>query len=202
MPASHLFQDFGTQKPVKAGKTTYSPEEIEEFKLQAFENGYQAGWDDAVKAQANTVTHVTSGLASSLQSASFDYHELRATLSASVQTIMEQVVNTALPQMAKASLGAHIRELVTVTARSALDRPIEISVAPENEDAVHAILSDTISEPFELIADPLMSPTQVVLRLGKQETEVNLDRLMADIGSAISTFFQTQNPEVSDGGTA
>jgi flagellar biosynthesis/type III secretory pathway protein FliH len=199
MSTSHLFQDFGTEQPIKTGRTAMAVEEIEDLKLQAFENGYQAGWDDAVKAQSNTRTHVASGLASSLQSASFEYHELRATLNASVRGIMMQMAETILPMIAKASLGAHIQERITEATRDALDRPIEIAIAPESEEAVRAVLSDKVPDPFVLVPDPLMDSTQAILRLGSRETEINLDRVMVDIGTAITTFFETHNSEVNDG---
>ncbi|WP_415404997.1 hypothetical protein [Tateyamaria sp. SN3-11] len=198
MSAAHLFEDFGTLKPAKAPAPSRGDEEIEDLKLEAFENGYQAGWDDAVKAQADTLTHVSSGLAASLQAASFEYHELRASLNGSVQSILEQVVDTVLPTIAKVSLGAHIREQITSMSREALDRPIEIAIAPEAEDAVRGILAGEVQSPFILIVDPLMSPAQVVLRLGEAETELNLDKVVTDIRSAVTAYFQTQTSEVPD----
>ena len=192
MSASHLFQDFGTSKAQKPSTPGLAVEEVEEQKLDAFEKGYQAGWEDAVKAQNDTLTHVSSGLAASLQAASFEYHELRASLSSSVQSIMSQVVETILPTIAHASLGAHIREQIAAVSKDALDRPIEIAVSAESEDAVLAALSEGVPEPFELVIDPLMSSTQVILRVGPNETEINLDRVVADIGAAITTYFETQ----------
>ncbi|WP_299286952.1 hypothetical protein [uncultured Tateyamaria sp.] len=198
MSAAHLFQDFGTIRPTTASKSLLSVEEIEELKLQAFENGYQAGWEDAIKAQSNTLTHVSSGLASSLQAASFEYHELRAAMTASVQTIMTQVTRKILPQAAQQSLGAHIQDVILDAARKNLDRPIELAIATANEEAVRAVLSDNVPAPFEVVADDLMGPTQVVLRLGDREIEVDLDRVVADITNEISTFFETQMPQVTD----
>ncbi|MEM6565460.1 MAG: ABC transporter ATP-binding protein, partial [Pseudomonadota bacterium] len=65
---SSLFQDFGTLKPANAGKTSMSAEEVEDLKLHSFEGGFQAGWEEALKAQAETSSHVSEGLAASLQS--------------------------------------------------------------------------------------------------------------------------------------
>lgn len=199
MSASHLFQDFGTMKSANVGKRSMAAGEIEDLKLQAFENGYQAGWDDAVKAQSESVTHVSAALAASLQSASFEYHELRATMNASVQSIMAEVVEAILPTVARASLGAHIRDYIVSSARDALDRTIEIAVAPASEDAVRMLLEAELPQPFELVGDPVMSPNQAVIRLGKCEAEINLDKTVADIASAVTTFFETNKTEVNDG---
>lgn len=202
MSSSHLFQDFGTLKAAKVGKQSLTIDEIEELKLQAFESGYKAGWEDADGAQSDSLTHVSAELASSLQSASFEYHELRATMNAAVQSIMADVVEKILPAAAQASLGAHIRDFVTGTVREALDKPIEIAVAPASEDAVRAVLSSDLQDPFKLVTSANLSPNQAMLQLGKAETELNLDKMMAEIAAAITTYFETQKPEVTDGGPA
>ena len=202
MNTSKLFQDFGAPKRNPSKAATLPVEEVEDAKLQAFENGYQAGWDDAVKAQAETLTHVSADLAVSLQSASFEYHELRATLNGIVKDIMEQVTHTVLPEMARRSIGAHVREQIGQAAQSSLDMPLEIAVSAESEDAVRAALGGDPEAPFTLTIDPLLSPNQVLLRLGKREVEINLDRILSDIRSAISAYFETQPAEVSDGRSA
>ncbi|MEP2892342.1 hypothetical protein [Tateyamaria sp.] len=199
MVSSHLFQDFGTMKAAKVGKRSMSAEELEELKLQAFESGYQAGWDDAVKAQVASVTHVSSEFGNNLQAASFEYHEMRATLNASVQSIMNEVVTVILPVVARESLGVHIRDCITSVVQDSLDRPILITVAPASEEAVRATLTSDLPEPFEFYPDSTMSPNQVILRLGASEKEVNLDKTVADIESAVTSFFEIQNPEVTNG---
>lgn len=199
MSAAHLFQDFGQPKPKQASAHNLAVEEIEDLKLEAFEKGYQAGWDDAVAAQTETQSFVSSGLANSLQNASFEYHELRATLNASVEAILKNVTDVILPQIAQASLGAHIREAVQALARDSMDAAIEIAVAPESEAGVRAALNDDPPSPFVLVTDSLLAPTQVTLRLERTEAELHLDRAVADISSAVASFFENHPDEVKDG---
>ena len=52
--ASHLFEDFGGKPKPKSKAPSFRIEEVEDQKLESFENGYRAGWDDAIKAQAET----------------------------------------------------------------------------------------------------------------------------------------------------
>ena len=202
MRSPHIFQDFGTQQSNASGKKLISADEIEDLKLQAFDSGFQAGWEDAVKAQLETRTHLSAELAASLQTASFEYHEVRATLNASAQSIMEEIVEKILPLAAQASLGAQIRDVVLSTLRTSTDRRIEIAVSQVDEAAVRQVLSSQLQEPFQLVADSTMSPSQAILRLGPQEAEINLDKTVADIASAVTTFFETQNLEVIDGKSA
>lgn len=199
MSMSHLFQDFGTLKPENADKKSMSAEEVEDLKLHSFEGGFQAGWDEALKAQAETTAHVSEGLAASLQSASFEYHELRKSLQVSVQTIMGEVVDTVLPLAARASLGVHICDLIKSISQDALDRSIEIVVSPGREAAVHDVLTGELSDPFKVVVDPMMSPNQARLRLGPKEIDVDLDKTVAEIASAVGSYFETQKSEVNDG---
>ncbi|WP_299047520.1 hypothetical protein [uncultured Tateyamaria sp.] len=199
MSAAHLFQDFGEPKPKQAALQHLGAEEIEDQKLEAFEKGYQAGWDDAVAAQTETRSFVSSGLAASLQNASFEYHELRATLNASVEAILRNVTDIILPQIAKASLGAHVRDTVQSMVRDSLDSAIEIVVAPESESSVRAALNDDPPKPFILVTDELLAPTQVTLRVERTEAELHLDRTVADISAAVASFFENHTDEVKDG---
>ena len=198
MALTHLFQDFGTLKPASVGSKSMNSEEIEDLKLQAFEGGFQAGWEEAIKAQSQTVSYVSTGLATNLQNASFEYDELRRTLNDSVQSIMSEIVQAILPLAAQESLGAHICDLVGSLSLDVQDRTIEIAVAPGRDEAVRGVLASSLADPFEVVVDPMMSSNQAVLRLGTKETEINLDKTVAEIESAVTNFFEIQKTEVSD----
>lgn len=199
MSMRKLFQDFGTLKAANAGIKTMSTEEIEDLKLLSFEGGFQAGWEEALKAQAETSSHVSEGLAASMKSASFEYQELRDSLQTAVQTIMREVVDTVLPFAARASLGVHICDQIKAISQDALDRAIEIVVSPGREATVHDVLTEELSDPFKVVVDPMMSPNQACLRLGSKEIDVDLDKTVAEIASAVGSFFETQQTEVNDG---
>lgn len=195
---SRIFQDFDAAAPTAQPETHLTLEAIEDLKLQAFETGYQAGWEDSVKAQTETKTYVSSALATNLQSASFTYDELRSTLNASVQIIISKIVDTVLPKLAQASLAKHICDCVDQMSHAVLDRTIEITVAPPTKDAVQAVLSTELQHPFKLVTDTLIAPENAVLRLGDKEIEIDLDRATADITTAIQSYFAALNSEVTD----
>ena len=196
MSRAHLFQDFGSIRSDDPG-TGESAVEIEEQKLQSFEDGYQAGWDDAVKAQSRTAQHISSALAANLQDASFQYHEMRATLNKSAQGILQQIVQTTLPTVAQASLGARICEEIIGQVRNALEAKIVVAVAPSSVDAVKTVLGDTLSDPFDVVGDAAMPPDQAVLRIDQSEIEIDMARVLAEIDCAVSAFFTTDDPEVT-----
>jgi len=199
MEATHLFEDFGSVMDHTSNSTELNEDKVEDQKLASFESGYQAGWEDAIKAQTETNVHVSSALAESLQEASFNYHEMRSVLNRTVQEVMTRVNETLLPMIARETLGAHIHEQIAATVRAGLDRTIEVTVSPESLDTVQSVLSDRITKPFEIVADPLLAPEQAVLRLGPDEQEIDLNQVVSEISNAISAFFQSQNQEVANG---
>jgi len=196
--ASHLFEDFGDITKPKSKPPSFKVEEVEDQKLESFEKGYQAGWDDAVKAQAEAKTHVSSELATSLQDASFEFHEVRSVLSTAVRDIMDEVLKTIMPTIAQASLGAHIREQVMSMTRDALDRSIDIVISPDAEDVVQTLIDRDVEQPFRFVTDPLLSPTQVLLRVGAEEREINLHETLDEVSKTVQSYFETEQTERKD----
>lgn len=192
MSRAPLFEDFGTAEP-PTPRGARDDDAFEDEKLQAFENGYQAGWEDAIKAQAQSTQHVSSALAANLQDASFKYHEMRSTMNKAVKDILQQVIQTTLPKAAQASLGARICEVVAAQTRKTLDAKIVVAVAPANVEAVRIALDDTLTEPFDVDGDATLAPDQATIRIGLDETEIDMARVLDEIDSAVAAYFETDD---------
>ena len=61
------------------------------------------------------------------------------------------------------------------------------------------LLALELPEPFEVVVDPMMSPDQAILRLGSKEMDLNLDKTVAEISTAVTNYFEIQKAEVNDG---
>ncbi|MEL6563031.1 MAG: hypothetical protein AAFQ59_01200 [Pseudomonadota bacterium] len=197
MQTGALYQDFGTELVPAKPNSSVSRDSLEDEKLQAFENGYQAGWDDSIKAQANLDLSISSALAANLQDASFQYHEVRAQLTRSMREIMQGVVATILPDIAKQTLGAHLVQLVEAHARGTMEHTIELRVPEAAIDHVERLLPDSPIA-YSLMADPTLAQDQATMRLGETEHAVDLGRMVKDITVAIETYFETQVAEGQD----
>ena len=74
MSIAHLLEDFTLQ--AGGGQLHVLDEDaLEEQRLASFEQGYSAGWEDAVQAQEQSRGQVSAELAKSLEDMSFTYHE-------------------------------------------------------------------------------------------------------------------------------
>ncbi|MEP1518834.1 ABC transporter ATP-binding protein [Ascidiaceihabitans sp.] len=189
MSIAHLYQDFGPKTLGRDVNISLNDVEIENQKLDSFEKGYQAGWDDAVNAQVATKTRISSDLAKNLQEVSFSYHEARSTLTKSLEPLFSDVVATLLPEVARHSLGPHLVAQLTDMVRVQTDQVIEITVSPVNLETIETLIENELESPFVMVPDPNLSEGQVFLRIGVEEREIDLDHVIETVGAAFNNFF-------------
>lgn len=197
MSVTHLYQDFSTSAQGFDGVSQLDDVEIEDQKLDAFEKGYQAGWDDAVNAQIASNTRICSDLGKNLQETSFAYHEARTTLTKSLKPLFSEVLDTLLPEIAKQSLGPQLVSQLTDMVQLQLDQVIEITVAPDNINSVETLIDGQLEDPFVLIPDPNLGDGQVFLRIGTEERELDFDHILETVRAAFSSFFTSIDQDTS-----
>lgn len=198
MSLTHKYTDFGS---LASQSSELAPEGdvLEEIKLQAFENGYQAGWDDAVKAHETDQGKIATDLAHNFQDLSFTFHEAQAKMTKALEPLLDQMVNKLLPKMARQSLGGHVLEVLGKLAREQTDNAIEIAVSADNLESIEVLLADYPLPPFKITAESALSPGQVYIRAGKSETEINLDEVISGISEALTAFFHETKKETAHG---
>ncbi|WP_299971298.1 ABC transporter ATP-binding protein [uncultured Roseobacter sp.] len=199
MSLLHRYRDFGETELPEIVAIEETVEASEEEKLEAFENGYKAGWDDAMKAQADSVAQVSAELGQNLQDMSFTYHEALSKLTISLKPIMNDIVEKLLPSMAHATLAAQINEQIMELIKENPGNSIDIVVAPHNTDLVAEISELALSEPFNIVGEATLGEGQAFVRVGSLERSVDLDAVISKVGDAITSFFHEAEQETSNG---
>lgn len=198
---SHRYRDFGD--PANPGAAVAmaatQEQELEDLQLAAFENGYQAGWEDAFKAQDASSGQVSSEIAQNLQDLTFTHREAFLKLSAAMQPLMTEIVHKMLPDLAHQVLGMHILHEISELMDRQAENAIEITVAPEDTEAVQKLLNDMVRVPFALRTDALLSKGQAYLRVNTTEHEINLRAVQSGIAEAIEAFYDQTDLEITDG---
>lgn len=189
MAVSHRYRNFGKAGPASPQPPASNEEAIEDLKLQSFETGYQAGWDDAIKAQAEDQAKIGAELGQNLQAISFAYHEALTKLTGSMQPVLEQMIHKLLPEMAQNALGAHIVEQVMSLANERISGPVEIVVADANVEKVAMLAGESLTEPFEVVGESSLGEGQAFVRLGEDERLVDLDAVVSGVSEAFVAFF-------------
>ncbi|MGI3164019.1 ABC transporter ATP-binding protein [Pseudooceanicola sp. 200-1SW] len=196
-PIVRLLEDFGRPEAVAA--PGLSEDELETLRLEAFENGYKAGWDDAAKASQEEQAHIGADLARNLQDLSFTYHEAHSHMLSSVKTLLEEIVGKILPETARDTLGPRVAEQLETLARQRTAPAVEISVAPSNRGVIDGLAEQDFGFPVRVESDDTLSDGQVFLRFGEEETEIDLGEVTDGIRDALAGFFAEQERMESHG---
>ncbi|KIN65939.1 ABC transporter, ATP-binding [Sulfitobacter noctilucae] len=199
MSVSHRYQSFDVDASAIGTGSNQTDDQLEDIRLTGFEAGYQAGWEDAVKAQVDADAKLTADFVNTLQDMSFTYHEAYAKLNEGMKPLFAQLVAKLLPEVAAQSLGVHVLSQISALTAAESGSTIEIVVSPAKEAAVRKLLDDQAAVPFVLATEASMTAGQVYLRAGSTEREINLDAVLKGISDAISAFVHTAQEEPKDG---
>ena len=163
--------------------------QLEDIRMQAYEQGYTAGWDDAASAQSEDQSRIQADFARNLQSLGFTFHEARTHVLRAVQPLLNEIVTCLLPEMAREGLASVALEILMPLADEMADAPVTLVLNPASRPAVEALLEQATGLQLTFIEEPTLGEGQVYLRLGDVETRVDLDRATADIATAVRDFF-------------
>lgn len=198
MSLSHRYRNFGGSKAEPKTGESLSTEGIEDQKLQSFEEGYQAGWDDAVKAQNDATMKISAEFGQNLQDMSFTYQEAISKLTLSIEPVMAQIVDKLLPSLVGQALSAHVVAELTGLIKESSGQPIEIVVAPENVETVKELGEKSLTETFEIVEEASLGQGQAFVRIGSEERSIDLDSVITGVSQALTAFFHETQQETNN----
>jgi len=162
---------------------------VEEAKVASFEQGYSAGWDDAVAAQQGDQEKIRADLARNLQTLSFTFQDARSHVLQSIRPLILEMVNRLLPEVAREALAPTVLDAVMPLAEGLADAPVTLVLNPANRSQVEGLVAQATGLPMVIDEEPSMPDGQVYIRFGTAETKVDLAQVTADIGIAVRSFF-------------
>lgn len=185
--------------PAEGQTVVMEASEIEEVRLQSYDNGYAAGWEDAVAAAAKEQDRISSEIANNLQRLAFTFQEVRAHVLKSVQPVVAQLATQLLPQLAQDVLAPVVLDTVMPLIDELADTPIKVVLNPTSRAAVERLLSQAAGLPLLIEEEPSLGEGQVYLRLGDVEHRIDLDQAVRDITAAVHDFFDYSERDTRDG---
>ncbi|MEI4488133.1 flagellar biosynthesis protein [Frigidibacter sp. MR17.14] len=172
--------------------------EVEEARLAGYEQGYAAGWEDAVAAQDRDLEALRGDLGRNLRELSFSYQQARSHVLQSLEPLLVDMVAKVLPRLAQEALGPMVIETLRPMAEALSAAPVEITLNPSARPAVESLLDRSEAPPFRILEEPTLGEGQAFLRLGSTERQIDLDGTVAAIGAAVSAFFRPDRREASE----
>lgn len=199
MSITHRYADFGSCDTGDIPEGRQNVDTLEDERLTAFENGYQAGWDDSTKAHQDDNARALADVAQHLQDLSFTYHEAYGKIALALKPLLTQFVTKLMPDILEQSLHAQILHEVTALLEAQAGEAIELAVAPASLEPIKALLTEQLQTPFNIVAEPTLTNGQVYVRVGHAEREINLDGVRAATAEAVAAFFDHAQVETDHG---
>ncbi|MCU0901775.1 MAG: flagellar biosynthesis protein [Cypionkella sp.] len=172
---------------------------IEETKLQAYEAGYAAGWEDAAAASREDQARIGQELANNLQHLAFTFQEARAHILKAIQPVLTQLCTQLLPAMAKEVMAPVVLETVMPIVDDLAETPIHVVLNPVARPAVERMLTQAAGLPLVIVEEPTLGEGQVYLRLGEVEHRIDLDLAVSAMTRAVHDFFEYSEKESPNG---
>lgn len=166
---------------------------VEEAKVASFEQGYSAGWDDAVAAQNGDQTRIRADLARNLQSLAFTFQDARSHVLQAIRPLILEMVNRLLPELAREALAPTVLEALTPMADELADAPLTLVLNPAVRGQVEDLVAQATGLPMVIEEEPSLPEGQVYIRFGSIETKVDLSQVTADIAIAVRAFFNLKS---------
>jgi flagellar assembly protein FliH len=162
---------------------------VEEAKVASFEQGYSAGWDDAVAAQQGDQDRIRADLARNLQSLAFTFQDARSHVLQSIKPLILEMVNRLLPEVARETLAPTVLEAVMPMAEELADAPLTLVLNPAVRGQIEDLLTEATGLPMVVEEEPTMPDGQVYIRFGSSETKVDLGQATTEIAIAVRAYF-------------
>ncbi len=182
-------RDFEVEEPIEA--PFHSDEELTQARQKGYDEGYQAGLEDAARSHAEGQADLREGIARSLEDMAFTYHEARQAMLKALEPLLFEILEKVLPEAARAALPAVIAETLMPHAVEATEIPALIHVHPEDEAAVQSALG-VPAFPVRLLASETLNPGQALIRLGTAEHLIDLSGAVTAIRAAVTGFHHLQ----------
>ena len=199
MAITHLLEDFSSANAAGDVMNLMSEDALEDLRLESFEKGYSAGWEDALAAQEKDHMRFAGLLADSLQDMSFTYQEALTELMGSVQPVFRSLVDVVLPAVMAQTLGEHIVEQLCEMVRAQTSGPASLVVPAGVGASLSPLLTRDLPMPVEITEDPQLDAGRAFLRLGKSEREIDANALLESIRESLDAFSYQTNEDLKNG---
>lgn len=188
MSIAHLLDDFSAY--ARDDGAAMTDVEREDVRLEAFEKGYQAGWDDSITSQTEESRRITADLAQNLQDLHFTYEEAFAAVMSALRPLFEQITTAVLPRLSAATLAPRLIEILHDLARRHGRQPIQIVSAPADAAALETVVAALGDVSVDLAEDEMLASGQVHLRFGATEHFIDMQEVLRGIEDAMSAVFE------------
>jgi flagellar assembly protein FliH len=190
MTIAHLLVDFANFHSA-GSDAVFTEATLEEHQLEAFEQGYQAGWEDSAKAHAEEGLRINQELMTTMQDWSFTFRDAQTQLLASLKPLFQQISDTLLPALAEAGKPHLLAEQLTALAQQNLGETIKMQLSSDDLPALERHLKNDQSFAVSMSADPSVNPGEFRISVGSEERIVDINQVISSVQDALEAMTST-----------
>lgn len=176
---AHILEDFSKQVAQSGSGLSDLP---------GFDDGYNAGWDDATEAHRKTQDKLKSELSQALQENAFTFQEARVHVLGALQPLIVELTRKILPAMMHQTAAGHVSEALNQFIELHAPKSLELHVCPEDRQDIELLLTD-LPMPVSLKEDGSLEPGQTRFAFEQKEAEVNTPALLAEVTRLLDDYF-------------
>lgn len=170
-------------------------EEVEEIRLAAYENGFNAGWEDSTQQAERAEAERRAVIERQMEALNFTYHEVRGHVLRAIEPLLEAMLQSVIPAAARASVVPEMIEQLLPLANAASETPITLRVAPGTRADFETAFRGLPMPPVSIAEDPALAEGQAEFLFDPQQTRVDLSQVAEDLRAAVGRFYQIQFEE-------
>lgn len=189
MKAAYL-EDFRPRELMDADAED-ADAKIEDQKLQVFEEGYSAGWDDAIAAQAKHTNIATEVFVQNLRDLSFTYQEALTQMSQDLARFMDVLCNILMPKTLDTTFVETVRQQLTDVALESAAGQVEIKCSKARLVLLQENLSEDLPMPVIVSEDQQLDTDEVSLSLGPNEQVCDISSILRETVEKIEAYSDT-----------
>lgn len=165
--------------------------DTEELRLEAYEGGYQSGWDDATAEREKSDQLIAADLERNLADISFTYAEARAEVLKGFGGLLNSILTRFLPTIAAEAVGPLVNSELEALLHDLGDQRCEILASPRTAAQLEWLISRHLEADLHIIPEPAFADGRVALRFDSEEREIDISGLVETMTAAIREFAET-----------
>ncbi len=156
---------------------------------RSYDDGYRAGWDDALAQDETRRQAISAEFERNLQELAFSFHEARTQVMLSLRPLVEGLVAQLFPRLGPMGLADQVVAVLEPIAEQMSAPTISLVCSVEDAPFLRPLLEGTTGLGATLDPDPTVLPGQVSFRLGHERHAITLDAAMTRITELVSAHF-------------
>lgn len=166
-------------------------ETVEDQKLKSFEDGYNAGWQDAVAAQKDANTFISEHLAQALKDIGLTQREAMEDALSATLGAFSDVVRLFLPSLTAEHIHNIVAEIIQEKKLDLGDLSINLATSAEDFETVSHLLG-ALDARIHISSTSRLAAGQMELSTGVQDLEIDLreavQRVLAEVNSLLKSL--------------